>query len=63
MTDKIKSGQGMLDEFFDEMPGIEGVGHDVSDIVMNLYREGKLTNTNLSNELERIRKEKISDKD
>ena len=62
MTDKVRSGQEMLDEFFDEIASIEGVDQDVSNIVVNLYREGKLTDTNLSNELERIRKGKISGK-
>jgi len=63
MTDRIRSGQEVLDEFFTEIASIEGVDQDVANIVINLYREGKLTDTNLSNELARIREEKISDKD
>ncbi len=63
MTDRIRSGQEVLDEFFTEIASIEGVDQDVANIVINLYREGKLTDTNLSNELARIRGEKTSDKD
>lgn len=63
MTDRIRSGQEVLDEFFTEIASIEGVDQDVANIVINLYREGKLSDTNLSNELARIREEKISDKD
>ncbi len=63
MTDQIKSGQEVLDKFFTEIASIEDVDHDVANIVINLYREGKLTDTNLSNELARIREEKTSDKD
>ena len=63
MTDRIRSGQEVLDEFFTEIASIEGIDNDVADIVINLYREGKLTDTNLSNELMGIRQEKISDKD
>ena len=63
MTDRIRSGQEVLDEFFTEITNIEDVDQDVVDIVINLYREGKLTDTNLSNELARIRGEKTSDKD
>ena len=63
MTDRIRSGQEVLDEFFTEIASMDGVDNDVANIVINLYREGKLTNTNLSNELARIRGEKTSDKD
>lgn len=63
MTDRIRSGQEVLEEFFTEIASIEGIDNDVANIVINLYREGKLSNTNLSNELMGIREEKISDKD
>ena len=63
MTDRIRSGQEVLDEFFTEIASIEGVDQDVANIAENLYREGKLTDTNLSNELARIKEEKTSDKD
>ena len=58
MTDRIRSGQEVLDEFFAEMTSIEDVDQDVANIIINLYREGKLSDTNLSNELARIREEK-----
>ena len=61
MTDKIKSRQEILDEFFNEIANIEGVEQDVANIVINLYREGKLTNTNLSNELAKIQEERLSE--
>ena len=61
MTEKIKSGQEILDEFFAEIANIEGVDQDVANVVINLYHEGRLTNTNLSNELARIREEKLSE--
>lgn len=63
MTDRIRSGQEVLVEFFTEIARIEGVDQKVANIVINLYREGKLTDTNLSNELMGIRQEKTSDKD
>lgn len=63
MTDRIRSGQEVLEKFFTEIASIEGIDNDVASIVINLYREGKLSDTNLSNELARIREEKISDKD
>ena len=63
MTARIRSGQEVLDEFFTEIASIEGVDRDVANIVISLYRDGKLSDTNLSNELARIREEKTSDKD
>jgi len=58
MTERIRGGQEVLDEFFMEIANMEGVDQDVASIVINLYREGKLSDTNLSNELARIREEK-----
>ena len=63
MTGRIRSGQEVLDEFFTEITSKEGVDQDVASIVISLYREEKLSDTNLSNELARVRGEKTSDKD
>ena len=63
MTDQIRSGQEVLEEFFTEIASMDGIDNDVANIVINLYRDEKLTDTNLSNELARIREEKTSDKD
>ncbi len=63
MTDRIRSGQEVLEEFFTEIASMDGIDNDVADIVISLYREGKLSDTNLFNKLARIRGEKTSDKD
>ncbi|GAN32813.1 MAG: hypothetical protein DYG83_01150 [Candidatus Brocadia sp. AMX2] len=55
MAEQIKSGQEILDEFFSQIGNIEGVDQDVAQTVLRLYQEGKLTNTNLSNDLSTIR--------
>ena len=55
MTDKIKSGQEILDDFFSQITSIDGVDQEVANTVLKLYQEGKLTNTNLSNELSNLR--------
>lgn len=59
MTNKIKSGQEVLDEFFNEILKIEALDQEIAKVIGNLYREDKLTNINLSSELSRIREEKI----
>ncbi len=58
MTDQIKSGQEILDEFFSQIIDIEGVDQDVAKTIIKLYQEGKLTNINISNELSRIREKR-----
>ncbi len=58
MTNQIKSGQEILDEFFSQIIDIEGVDQDVAKTVLRLYQEGKLTNINISNELSRIREKR-----
>ncbi|MDP3111542.1 MAG: hypothetical protein Q8M71_05520 [Thermodesulfovibrionales bacterium] len=58
MSGELKSGQEILDEFFSKITGIDGVDKEVAEIVLKLYKDGKLTNTNLSNELSSIRDRK-----
>lgn len=63
MADGIKSGKEVLDEFFDDLSGIPGVDEGVAGIVAGLYKEGKLTSTNLSNALLKQREEAVDGKD
>ncbi len=55
MANEIKSGQAILDEFFSQIENIDGLNKEVAFVILRLYQEGKLTNTNLSNELSTIR--------
>jgi len=55
MTDRIKSGQEIIDEFFTEILKIEALDQKIVEVLINLHHDGKLTNINLSNELVRIR--------
>ena len=58
MTDQIKSGQEILNDFFTHITDIEGVDQEVVKTIIKLYKEGKLTNINISNELSRIREKR-----
>lgn len=58
MSIELKSGQEILDEFFSQITNIEGVEEDVAEAVLKLYKDDKLTYTNLSNELSSIRDRK-----
>ena len=55
MMEPIKSGQNLLDEFFADVTGIDGVDPRTANVVMRLFEEGKLTPTNISNELSLLR--------
>lgn len=55
MTNEVKSGQEILNKFFSQIMNIDGVDKKVVNVVLSLYQNGKLTNTNLSNELSKIR--------
>ena len=55
MTEQIKSGQEILNEFFCQIENIAGEDQDVAQTVLRVYQEGRLTNTNLSNDLSKIR--------
>ena len=58
MSSELKSGQEILDEFFSQITNIDGVDKAVADAILKLYKDGKLTNTNLSNDLSSIRDKK-----
>jgi len=60
MNTEVKSGREMLEEFFSEIKSMQGVKKDVIEVVSRLFDEDKLTNTNLTNELEELRKKEIN---
>lgn len=55
MEDKVKSGKEILDDFFDGIEEIENVDKDIAKMLSKLYQEDKLTDTNVKNELQKIR--------
>ncbi len=55
MKDKVKSGKEILDHFFDGIEEIENVDKDIAKMLSKLYQEDKLTDTNVKNELQKLR--------
>ena len=55
MTKRIKSGQELLDEFFSDVTKLSGVDQDTAEVIKRLYGDGKLTVTNIANELQLVR--------
>ncbi|SFT05347.1 hypothetical protein SAMN05216365_1508 [Porphyromonadaceae bacterium NLAE-zl-C104] len=54
---KVKSGKEILDDFFTEISSIENVDKMIADSLAELYTNGKLTDKNVANELQKIRGE------
>ncbi|MGB3063180.1 hypothetical protein [Sphingobacterium thalpophilum] len=53
--DKVKSGKEILDDFFKEISSIENVDKMIAESLTELYTNGKLTDKNVVNELQKIR--------
>jgi hypothetical protein len=62
MDNKVKSGKEILDDFFTNISMIENVDKDLAQSLSNLYKQGKLSDVNLKNELQKLR-DKDVDKD
>lgn len=61
MRDGIKSGKEILDDFFDGIEDISGVDNKIASMVKDLYRDNRLTHTNLSNALLKMRGDEEND--
>lgn len=55
MKETIKSGKEVIDEFFSEILNIEGVDEKTVEMLVQLYGDDKLTDTNIQNGLEELK--------
>lgn len=55
MDKKVKSGKEILDDFFTDISKIKNVDKALAESLSNLYLQGKLTDTNVKNELQKLR--------
>ena len=55
MSEEIKSGKEILDDFFEEITRLQNVDVNVVNIITNLYKEGKLSEKSISNALLNLR--------
>lgn len=55
MDNKVKSGKEILDAFFADISSIENVDKELAESLASLYQQGKLTDTNVKNEIQKIR--------
>ncbi len=59
MSDEIKSGKEVIDEFFAEIMNIAGVDKKTVEKLTSLYSEGKLTDINVQNAMEQLLQEEL----
>jgi len=61
MSDEIKSGKQILDEFFREIKDLPEIDENVVNTIIDLYEEGKLSEKNLANALLELREKSDND--
>ncbi len=61
MTESLKTGKEIVDAFFIKISDSEQLDKAVVDTLKQLHIEGKLTNTNISNALDSVRKVALDD--
>ena len=57
MDNQVKSGKEILEDFFKTIQNIENVDKNLAQSLANLYEQGKLTDTHLKNELQKLREQ------
>jgi pyrimidine operon attenuation protein/uracil phosphoribosyltransferase len=57
----IKSGKEILDDFFESLEEVENIDKDIAKLLVELYRDDKLTDTNVKNELQKLREQNINE--
>lgn len=62
MSENIKSGKQILDDFFDSIHQLGSVDKNIAEILVRLYQQGKLTDINLKNELQTLRDNDVRSK-
>jgi len=62
MSDEIKSGKEVIDEFFAEILNVEGVDQKTVKKLLELYGENKLTDTYIQNTLEELKQAELNPK-
>jgi hypothetical protein len=54
-VNKVKSGKEILDDFFKDIQNIANVDKGIAQSLTTLYEQGKLTDINVKNELQKLR--------
>lgn len=55
MDSKVKSGKEILEDFFVNISKIDRVDKSLAESIAALYKQNRLTDTNMKNELQNLR--------
>ena len=55
METKVKSGKEVLDDFFSDLPNLANVNSGIANALVELYKNDKLSDTNIKNGLSKLR--------
>lgn len=55
MEKDVKSGNEILEDFFLNISKIDNIDLSIAECLAKLFEQGKLTDTNLKNELQKLR--------
>jgi len=58
MGKEIKSGKEIVDDFFSEIRSLKNINKDIVDILEELHKEDKISDTNIINRLDELREKK-----
>jgi hypothetical protein len=57
MDNDVKSGKEILDGFFKDIQNIENIDKNIAQSLSTLYEQGKFTDANVKNELQKLREQ------
>lgn len=63
MDNKVKSGDQVIEEFFNEIRTIEGTDYKTVSKIISLYEENKLTEKHIQNAMDSLLEEELSAED
>lgn len=58
MENRMKSGKEILDDFFSNIQMLDNVDKNIATILNDLYKRDKFSDTNIINELDKLREKK-----
>lgn len=60
MEKQVKSGKEILEEFFSNIQSMENVDKKLAQSLADLFKQGKLTDANVKNELQQLREKDVN---
>ncbi len=63
MDNKVKSGNEVIEEFFNEIRAIKGTDYKTVSKIISLHEENRLTQTNIQNAMGALLEEELSAED